>query len=115
MSVDLRTEKPGGTWTRRFGEHEEQGFAVSISDKSAHVTITEHGIMFAVDRKDIPAAWEPVIDVLKLRGELLVAIVRHMSVEVLEAMFGEIHTQRRHSFWEGARATQNKVREALGL
>ena len=115
MSIDLRTEKPGGTWVRQFGEHEAQGFEVSIGNGSAHVTITAHGIMFAVDRRDIPSAWASPIDVIKLRAELLAAIVRHMSVEVLESLFGEIHTQRRHSYWEGERATQTKIKEALGL
>lgn len=115
MSVDLRTERPGGTWTRRFGEHEAQGFEVAISDKSAHVTITAHGIMFAVDRQDIPAAWESTIDIIKLHGELIAAIVRHMSVTVLEAMFGEIHVQRQHAFWDGERSVRTSIREALGL
>jgi len=115
MSIDLRTERSGGTWTRRVGEHEAQGFEVSLGNGSAHVTITSHGIMFAVDRHDIPAAWEPTIDVIKLRAELLAAIVRHMSVEVLEVLFGEIHSQRQRAFWDGGRDAKTKIREALGL
>lgn len=57
--------------------------------------------MFAVDREDIPTAWDPTVDVVKLRSELIAAIIHHMSVEVLEALFGEIHRQRQHAFWDG--------------
>jgi hypothetical protein len=115
MSIDLRTEKPGGTWVRRFGNHEASGFGVSVGDKSAHVTLTALGIMFAVDRQDVPAAWDAAIDVIKLREELIATIVRRMSAEVLEALFGEIHSQRQSAFWDGEHATRTKIREALGL
>jgi hypothetical protein len=115
MSIDLRTEKPGGTWTRRDGEHEAQGFEVSLGNGSAHVTLTAHGIMFAIDRRDIPAAWESPIDVVKLRSELIAAIIRYMSAEVLEALFGEIHHQRQRAFWDGNHAAKSKIKEALGL
>jgi hypothetical protein len=115
MSIDLRTERTGGTWTRRFGDHEQQGFEVSISRESAHVTLTAHGILFAIDRRDIPAAWDKPIDVVKLRAELIAAIVRHMSVEVLEDLFREIHSQRQTAFRNGQHATQTTLRKALGL
>ena len=115
MSVDLRTDKLGGTWTRCFGDHEAVGVMVSINATSAHVTLTENGIMFAVERHDIPAAWDEPIDVIKLRAELIAAIVRCMSTEVLEALLGEIHSQRRYAFRDGQDTTRTKIREALGL
>jgi hypothetical protein len=115
MSIDLRTEKPGGTWVRRFGDHEASGFMISIGDTSAHVTLAAIGIMFAVDRQDVPAAWDATIDVIKLRAELIATIIRRMSTEVLEALFSEIHAQRQSAFWDGERATRTKIREALGL
>ena len=115
MSVDLRAEKPGGTWVRRFGDHESAGFEIAIGNTSAHVTPTAHGIMFAVDRQDVPAAWETPIDTVKLRAELLAAIVRHMSIEVLEELFREIHSQRQRAFWNGEQQAKSKIREALGL
>lgn len=115
--IDLRTEQLSGTWVRRFGEHETHGFGVSIGNKSAHVTLTALGIAFVVDRQDVPAAWsgsEP-IDVIKLREELIATVVRHMSPEVLEALFGEIHTQRQRAFCEGDDAAKTKIKAALGL
>jgi hypothetical protein len=115
VSLDLRTERPGGTWTRRFGDHEQQGFEVSVNSTSAHVTLTAHGILFAIDRRDIPAAWDKPIDVVKLRAELIAAIVRHMSVEILEDLFREIHSQRQTAFRNGQHATRTKIKEALGL
>jgi len=115
MSVDLRTEKHSGTWTRRFGDHEQQGFEVYIHSKSANVTITAHGIMFEVDRQDVPAAWDTEIDVFKLRAELMAAIVRRMSMEVLEELFGEIHIQRQRAFRDGEQIIRTKIRTALGL
>lgn len=115
MSIDLRTERIGGTHIRRFGEHEAGGFEIYISDKSAHVTLTDFGIQFAIDRQDVPAAWDATIDVIKLREEFIAAIVRRMSTEVLEALFGEIHVQRQNSFRNGESATRTKIREALGL
>jgi hypothetical protein len=113
--IDLRIERPGGTWTRRFGDHEAAGFDVSVNDNSAHVTLRENGIMFAVDRHDLPAAWDKPIDVIKLRAELIAAILQHMSAEVLGAIFGEIHSQRQRAFWDGENASKTKIREALGL
>lgn len=115
MSIDLRTERPGGTWVRRFGDHEDAGFEVAIGNTSAHVTITAHGIMFAVDRQDIPAAWETPIDPVKLRGELLATIVRNMSAEVIEELFREFHSQRQNAFRSGDQEAKIKIREALGL
>jgi len=115
VSVDLRTERPGGTWTRRLGDHEAAGFEVSVNDQSAHVTITAHGIMFAIDRQDVPAAWGKPIVVAQLRSELLAAIVRRMSIAVLEELFREIHAQRQRAFWNGEQTTQTKIKEALGL
>lgn len=115
MSIDLRTEKPGGTWVRRFGEHEAGGFKVSIGDKSAYVTLIAHGIVFAIDRQDVPAAWAPTIDIIKLREELITTIVRRMSTEVLEELFGEIHAQRQCAFRQGEQAARAKIREALDL
>jgi hypothetical protein len=88
---------------------------VSVNDRSAHVTLTAHGILFAIDRQDIPAAWGKPIDVLKLRAELIAAIVRHMSIEVLEDLFREIHAQRQTAFRDGQHATRITIREALGL
>ena len=115
MSIDLRTEKPGGTWVRRVGDHETGGFMISVGDTSAHVTLTALGIMFAVDRQDVPAAWDTPIDIVKLRAELIATVMRQMSTEVLEALFSEIHSQRQHAFWDGERTTRTKIREALGL
>ena len=115
MSIDLRTERPGGTWVRRFGEHETFGIGVSINNASAYVTLEVLGIDFTVDRLDVPAAWDEPIDVLKLREELLAAIVRRMSTEVLEALFGVIHSQRQSAFRDGESAARDKIREALGL
>jgi hypothetical protein len=119
MSIDLRTERPGGTWVRRFGDHEAKGFGVSIGNKSAQVTLTAQGVTFAVDSQDIPTAWDEPIDVLKLREELVAAIIRHMSPDVLEALFGEIYSQRQRAYSEGENAARTKIRttirEALGL
>ena len=113
--IDLRAKRAGGTWVRRFGDHEENGVAVSVNDKSAHVTITALGIMFAVDREDVPAAWDAKIDVTKLRAELVATIISRMSVGVLEALFQEISSQRQHAFWDGANTARAKIKEALGL
>ena len=113
--VDLRTEKTGGTWVRRLGDHETAGMGVSVNDRSVHVTLTALGVTFAVDRQDVPAAWDKKIDVVQLRAELLAAIVRRMSAEVVESLLQVIHYQRQRAFWEGERATQIKIREALGL
>lgn len=115
MSIDLRTEKTSGTWVARFGDHEAAGFMISINDVSAHVTLISLMIMFRVDRRDVPAAWDETIDVIKLRAELLAAIVRHMSTEVLEILFGEIHSQRQHAFMDGEQEARLKIRVALGL
>jgi hypothetical protein len=105
--VDLRV--------RRFGDHEENSFAVSINDKSAHVTMTALGIMFAVDREDVPAAWDAKIDVAKLHTELVATIIRRMSVGVLNALFREISDQRQHAFWDGENTARSKIKKALGL
>ena len=115
MSIDLRTERPGGTWTRRFGEHEACGFEVSVGNTSAHVTMTSCGIMFAVDRQDVPAAWDETIDVIKLRAELITTIVRRMSTEVLEALFGETISLRQSAFFDGKQVVRNEIKQALGL
>lgn len=115
MSVDLRTERRGGTWTRRLGDHEAAGFEVSVNDQSAHVTLAAHGIMFVVDRRDVPTAWGKEIDVVQLRSELLATLVRQMSIEVLEELFREIHEQRQRAFWDGVQSIQTKIKEALGL
>jgi hypothetical protein len=113
--IDLMAEKQGGTWVRRFGDHEEGGLQVSINDKSAHVTVTELEITFGVDRIDAPAAWEDPIDVAKLREQLVTAIVRRMSEAVLGALFREFHRQRQRAFCQGEHAIQLKIREAIGL
>ena len=115
MSIDLRTERSGGSWVRRFGDHEAAGLTVALNDRSAHVTMTENGILFAVDRQDIPSAWSASIDVVQLRSELLAAIVRRMSIRVLEELLSEIHLQRQRALWDGARETQTRIKEALGL
>lgn len=115
MSIDLRTAKLGGTWVRCFGEHEDQGFEISIGATSAYVTVTALGIIFAVDRQDVPAAWEATIDVKKLHEELIAAIVRRMSPELLEALFGEIREQRGRAFRDGESALRTQIRELLRL
>jgi len=115
MSIDLRAEHSGGSWVRRFGDHEESGIHVSINDKSAHVTLTTLGILFAVDREDVPAAWDAKIDVSKVRGEIVTTIVRRMSEQVLEELFREIYSQRQSAFWDGESKTRSKIRAALGL
>lgn len=119
MSIDLRIERPGGTWVRRFGLHEEAEIVVALNDASAHVTLTKLKLDFYVDRQDCPAAWDKHFDVGKVRGELLAAIVRRMSVEVLEALFREIYSQVQSARWEGEHEAKNKIRtalrEALGL
>ena len=114
-SIDLRTDPCGGTWIRRFGDHEAKGFGVSTNDVTAHVTIIALELSFVVDRDDVPAAWEPTIDVPTLRAQLIPAIVRRMSVEILEELFREIRSQRQRAHWEGAREARSKIQEALGL
>jgi len=115
MTVDLRTDKPGGTWVRRFGDHEAAGVEVSVGSTSAHVTLGDLGIMFAIDRQDVPAAWEKPIDVERLRKEVVAAIGKRMSMTVLKELISAIGEQRRHAYREGERDVQNKIREALGL
>jgi hypothetical protein len=118
VSIDLRTEKSSGScgsWVRCFGEHEANGFEVSLNNSSAHVTVKAVGIMFVVDRRDIPAAWEKPIDAIQLRSELLAAIVSHISNRVVEELFQEIHRSRAHAFHDGVHETQTKIREVLGL
>lgn len=115
MDVDLRTEKPGGTWVRRFGDHEAEGVEVSIGRGSAHVTLGDIGIMFAIDRCDVPSAWESPIDVAKLRAEVVSALGKHMSMTVLKELIREIRVQRQRAYSDGERDVQAKIREALGL
>ena len=115
MDVDLRTERPGGTWVRRFGDHEAEGVEVSLGRGSAHVTLSDLGIMFAFDRDDVPAAWESPIDVAKLRAEVVAALGKHMSMTVLMDLIRAIGSQRQRAYHEGARDVQAKIREALGL
>jgi hypothetical protein len=95
--------------------HEENGFEVSIADKSAHVTMTSIGLMFAVDRCDVPAAWAQRIDVYQLRIELVATIVRRMSAGVLEELFREISSQRQCAFRDGESSARHQMRKALGL
>lgn len=115
MDVDLRTDKPGGTWVRRFGDHEEAGVEVSIGHGSAYVTLADLGMMFSIDRCDVPAAWESPIDVTKLRAEVVAAIGKHMSVTVLKDLIRAIGAQRQRAYRDGERDVQAKIREALGL
>ena len=114
MSVDLRAEKTGGTWVRRFGDHEAAGFDVSVNDTSAHVTLRALGIMFEIDRQDVPVAWAKTIDAFQLRLELLDAIVRRMSSGIIEELLGEFHAQRQRAFVDGVNAARTKIREAIG-
>jgi hypothetical protein len=116
--INLTTECAGrrsGTWVRRCGDHETAGVGVYVNDTSAHVELLELKITFDVDREDIPAAWDTPIDVIKLRTELVAAVVRRMSEKVLEELLREVHLQRQSAFWDGERATRTKIREALGL
>jgi hypothetical protein len=113
MGIDLRTKKLGGTWRHRSGDC--GGFEVALNDESAHVTVTELGIMFEVDREDVPAAWEAKIVVDKLWFELVTTVVRRMSVEVLVELFREVSFQRQRALWDGEQKAKIKIREALGL
>jgi hypothetical protein len=116
MSIDLRVEKVGsGTWTRHFGEHEEQGFKIYANAVSAHVTVTAFGIQFDVDRRDVPAAWDEKIDVVTLREQLIATISRRMSTEVVEELFREFHLQRQHAFQDGESAAKHAIQKAIGL
>ena len=115
MDVDLRLNKPGGTWTRRIGAHEDAGVEVSIGDGSAHVTLGDLGIMFAIDRCDAPTAWETPIDIRKLRAEVVAALGKHMSMAVLTALISAIGEQRKRAYRHGERDAQAKIRKALGL
>lgn len=115
MDVDLRTDKPGGTWVRRFGDHEAAGVEVSVGRGSANVTLSDLGIMFAIDRCDVPAAWESPIDIAKLRAEVVIALGKHMSMTVLKDLIRAIGDQRQRAYRDGERDVQAKIREALGL
>lgn len=115
MSINLSTDRTGGTWVRHFGGHEENGFEVYLGNKSAHVTMIPLGVRFDVDRNDVPAAWDEKIDVVKLRAELVATIGRRMSAEVLEELFREIYSQRQDAFRDGVSDARHKMREALGL
>ena len=113
--IDLRAEKRNGSWVRCLGAHEQAGLEVSVNDVSAYVTLTAQGIRFGVDRTDIPAAWDDPIDVVKLREQLVAAVVRKMSATVLEELFREFHLQHQRAFRDGEHATRLKIREAIGL
>ena len=114
--IDLRTKKSGGTWVRRFGDHEAAGVHVSLNDASAHVSLTTlQEVTFSVDREDVPAAWAEPIDAAAVRAQLLAAVVRHMTVDVLGQLIGALQFQRDRVFRDGERAARDKIREALGL
>lgn len=113
--IDLMAERQSGTWVRRFGVHEEGGLQVAISDRSAHVTMTALEVTFGVDRIDIPAAWEEPIDGVKLRAQLVTAIVSRMSATILEELFKEFRWQQQRAHHNGEQEAQLKIRKALGL
>ena len=115
MTVDLRSDRPGGTWVRRSGDHEGAGVAVSVGNTSAHVTLADLGIMFAIDREDVPSAWESPIDVVKIRSEVVAAIGKNMSTTVLKELIAAIREQRQRAYWQGEQDVRSKIREALEL
>jgi hypothetical protein len=79
------------------------------------VTLEDLGITFAIDRVDVPSAYEETIDVVKLRAEVVAALGKHMSAEVLTELVRAFRQQRQRAYWEGERDAQSKIREALGL
>lgn len=115
MTIDLRTDKPGGTWVRRFGDHENEGVHVSIGNTSAHVTLDDFGVTFAADRQDVPAAWESPIDTEKLRAEVVSTLGRRMSASILKELIREFRSQIKRAYLEGESDARSAMREALGL
>jgi hypothetical protein len=115
VSIDLRAHKTGGTWVRRFGSHEDQGVHISVRNDSAHVTLTSLDIMFAVDRADVPSAWDDVVDVVKVEAELKAAVLQRLSLEAITDLFRAISSQRQSAFSQGERSARFQMREALGL
>lgn len=117
--IDLCDEHYSGTWVRVFGEHEEQGFEVSLGLRSAHITIPDLRLTFRAEQRDVPAAFDNPIDVIKVREQLLDTIVKRMSVDLVLEFFKELRSQRQQGFWDGEHKAKAKIqgalREALGL
>ena len=116
--IDLCDEHYSGTWVRVSGEHEEH-FEISLGLRSAHITIPDLKLTFSAEKRDVPAAFEHPIDVIKVREQLLDTIVKRMSTDIVLAFFKALRTQRQQGFWDGEHKAKSKIqdalREALGL
>jgi hypothetical protein len=117
--IDLCDKHYSGTWVRVTGEHEEHGFQISLGLHSVHITIQDLQLTFAVEERDIPAAFKTPIDVVDVREQLLNTIVKRMSVDLVLEFFKQFRSQRQQGFWDGERQAKAKIqgalREALGL
>lgn len=112
MYVDLRKTRDDNSWCLVDGP---KGYEISRGQGSACVRVHALDIRFLVSKEDLPSAWQKTIDADVLHDELLDAIERWMSRDVLIALLQASKDAKSAAFWAGESAVRRKLREAIGL